>query len=120
MRWPCSGGEGVPIDSFLKDMPALIPPIVMMQHMPAGFLKSFSERMNQHCALFVKEAEDGDVLIPGQVYIAPGGCDIIVRKWQNRFCLVVWPSANRKKPSPSINATFHSVAGHTGGTPSVC
>lgn len=105
-----STGGAEAIDSFLQDMPALMPPIVMVQHMPAGFTKSFSQRMNQHCALSVKEAADGDVLIPGQVYIAPGGCDIIVRKWQNRYCMVVRPSANGKKPSPNINATFYSVA----------
>ncbi len=105
-----STGGAEAIDLFLKDMPSLMPPMVIVQHMPAGFTKSFSERMNQRGRLSVKEAEDGDVLIPGQAYIAPGGCDVQVRKRQNRFCLAVAPSVNPKKPSPNIDVAFHSVA----------
>ncbi|MEQ8305082.1 MAG: chemotaxis response regulator protein-glutamate methylesterase [Hoeflea sp.] len=59
--------------SVLTKFPANCPPTVITQHMPAAFTKSFAERLNRLCAPKVKEAEDGDRLEIGRIYLAPGG-----------------------------------------------
>lgn len=59
--------------TVLKTFPANCPPTVITQHMPAAFTRSFAERLDRLCAPRVKEAEDGDRLEVGRVYIAPGG-----------------------------------------------
>ncbi len=105
-----STGGAEAIESLLKDLPSMMPPLVVVQHMPANFTKSFAERVNQHCALSVKEAEDGDVLIPGQAYIAPGGQDTLIKGRAGRYYLSVQPPVNPKKPTPNIDVMFHSVA----------
>ncbi len=50
-----------------------IPPVLIVQHMPAGFTHVFAERLARHCELTVKEAEEGDKVLPDQILIAPGG-----------------------------------------------
>lgn len=60
-----------------RDFPA---PVIVVQHMPADFTGPFADRLNRHCALRVKEAANNDVLTPGQVLVAPGGCHLKVRK----------------------------------------
>lgn len=60
-----------------RDFPA---PVIVVQHMPANFTGPFAERLDRHCALRVKEAANNDVLTPGQILLAPGGCHLKVRK----------------------------------------
>jgi two-component system chemotaxis response regulator CheB len=60
-------------DRGVTKFPANCPPTVITQHMPAAFTKSFAERLNRLCAPQVKEAEDGDSLEIGRIYLAPGG-----------------------------------------------
>jgi len=62
------------LERLLIRLPAELPsPIVVVQHMPAEFTRSFAGRLNERCALQVQEASEADVLAPGQVYVAPGG-----------------------------------------------
>lgn len=68
-----STGGTEAIRQFLEMLPPECPPVVITQHMPAGFTRSFAERLNKLCALTVKEAEHGDVLRKGHAYIA-GRC----------------------------------------------
>ncbi len=105
-----STGGAEAIATMMKDMPALMPPILVAQHMPGNFTKSFAERLNQSARLSIKEAEDGDVLVPGQVYIAPGGRNTVVKKIKNRYCLTVTPAAQSRKATPNIDMLFESVA----------
>ena len=78
--------------------------------MPAGFTKEFSASLNRICPLEVKEAEDGDLIHPGQIYIAPGDYHILVEK--SSLCNVVRLSQEpqRNGHRPSADVLFESVA----------
>jgi len=56
----------------LQTLPAHLPPILITQHMPAGFTRSFVQRLDRLCALHIHEAQDGEPVLPGHVYLAPG------------------------------------------------
>lgn len=77
----CSTGGPKALQSVIPFLPKnLDAPMVLVQHMPAGFTKSMAERLNETSAIKVKEAEDGDVLQKGVVYVAPGGKHMEVKK----------------------------------------
>lgn len=105
-----STGGAEAIETVLKDLPSAMPPIVISQHMPPKFTKSFAERLNSHCRLSVKEAEDGDLLIPGQVYIAPGGYHMSVRSRNDRYVVSCEENVSGSPICPSVDVLFHSVA----------
>ena len=70
----CSTGGPKALQSVIPTLPNnLDAPMVLVQHMPAGFTKSMAERLNETSAIFVKEAQEGDKLEKGKVYVAPGG-----------------------------------------------
>ena len=70
----CSTGGPKALQSVIPKLPKnLDAPMVLVQHMPAGFTKSMAERLNETSAVFVKEAQEGDKLEKGKVYVAPGG-----------------------------------------------
>ncbi len=104
-----TGGADV-LETILKGMPAVMPPIVITQHMPPQFTRSFAERVNLVSKLSVKEAEEGDMLIPGQVYVAPGGSNMRVRKSSDRYFLTLDDQLNPKKACPNIDTMMYSVA----------
>jgi two-component system chemotaxis response regulator CheB len=94
----------------LKPLPEDMPPILVAQHMPAGFTRSFSQRLDSLCAIRVKEAEDGEPLARGQAYIAPGGMHMMLAARAGRLetKLSQEPPINRHRPS--IDALFRSTA----------
>jgi two-component system chemotaxis response regulator CheB len=68
-----STGGPKSLSTILPELPADLPAaIVIVQHMPPGFTRSLAERLNESCSIYVKEAEDNDILEAGNVYIAPG------------------------------------------------
>lgn len=75
-----STGGTQAIEAVLRRYPANGPAMVIVQHMPAGFTTSFSQRLNDICPINVKEAEDGDSVIPGQVLVAPGNYHTLVKR----------------------------------------
>lgn len=99
-----STGGTEAIKSFLMPLPAQSPPIVITQHMPPGFTKTFAERMDSLSRLNVKEAEEGDVLMPGHVFIAPGDQHLKVSKEGGQFVVRLdsGPPVNRHKPSVDV------------------
>lgn len=99
-----STGGTEAIKAFLLPLPEITPPIVITQHMPPGFTKTFAERMDACCRLHVKEAEDGDVLKPGLVLIAPGDRHLKVRKDKSNLVVELdnGPLVNRHKPSVEV------------------
>ncbi|MGP9833590.1 protein-glutamate methylesterase/protein-glutamine glutaminase [Marinobacter sp. NSM] len=105
-----STGGTEAIRAFLEALPPEMPGIVITQHMPAGFTRTFSARLDRLCQLSVCEAKDGDKIIPGYVYIAPGGLHLeIERSGINFICrLSDAPPVSRHKPS--VDVLFDSVA----------
>ncbi|MEA1911225.1 MAG: chemotaxis response regulator protein-glutamate methylesterase, partial [Spirochaetota bacterium] len=90
-------------------------PIVIVQHMPAGFTTEFAKSLDRICPLEVKEVVDGDVLSPGKVYIAPGNFHIEVVK-KKLAVLIRTSSADLVNGHrPSADVLFSSVAKHYGG-----
>lgn len=90
-------------------------PIVIVQHMPAGFTTEFAKSLNRICPLEVKEVVDGDVLSPGKVFIAPGNFHIEVVK-KKLATLIRTSSADLVNGHrPSADVLFSSVAKHYGG-----
>ncbi len=87
-----------------------IPPVLIVQHMPAGFTHVFAERLARHCELTVKEAEEGDKVVPDQILIAPGGrhMTLIGRAPRARVSLSDGPPVSGHRPS--VDALFLSAA----------
>ena len=87
-----------------------IPPILVVQHMPAGFTQVFAERLARHCGLTVKEAEEGDRVVPDQILIAPGGrhMTLIGQAPRARVALSDGPLVSGHKPS--VDVLFLSAA----------
>jgi len=96
--------------SVLAKFPANCPPTVITQHMPAAFTASFAQRLNRLCKPQVKEAEDGDRLLIGRVYLAPGGkSHLEVANPTAPACrLISTDAVNGHRPS--VDVLFNSVA----------
>jgi two-component system chemotaxis response regulator CheB len=105
-----STGGTVAIETVLKSLPRNTPGCVITQHMPALFTKSFADRLNGLCELTVKEAEDGDSVVPGTALIAPGDKHLLLRRDGARYYVNVkdGPPVNRHRPS--VDVMFRSVA----------
>jgi two-component system chemotaxis response regulator CheB len=109
-----STGGTEAIKEFLMGMPPDSPGIVIAQHIPKAFSTPFAERMNRSCQLTVFEAQDGQQIMPGHAYIAPGDRHLlIVRSGARWICrLDDGPPVNRHKPS--VDVLFRSVAQEAG------
>jgi two-component system, chemotaxis family, protein-glutamate methylesterase/glutaminase len=90
------------------------PPVVIVQHIPPVFSKAFADRMNTLCELQVKEAEDGDVLEPNQVYIAPGGKQMKIIPKGSKYSIVINDDPPMNRHKPSVDYLFHSIAEEVG------
>ena len=109
-----STGGTEAIREVLVQMPADSPAIVITQHMPPGFTTSFAARLNGLCQITVKEAVNGERILPGHAYIAPGGTQFHVARSGANYVAVVddGPPVNRHKPS--VEVLFKSVAAVAG------
>jgi two-component system chemotaxis response regulator CheB len=106
-----STGGPVAIQKVLADIPANCPvPIVLIQHMPQNFTKSFAERLNQHCHIQVREAEEGDSLLPGWALLAPGGMQLQFKSVAGVPKITLRPKQEGELYSPCIDLTFESLA----------
>lgn len=109
-----STGGTEAIKDVLVQLPADTPGVVITQHIPKAFSTPFARRMNTCCQMTVYEAEDGQHILPGHVYIAPGDLHLrVVRDGARYVCrLDDGPPVNRHKPS--VDVLFKSVAQHAG------
>ena len=109
-----STGGTEAIKEVLMQMPADSPAIVITQHMPPGFTTSFAARLNGLCQITVKEAVNGERILPGHAYIAPGGTQFHVARSGANYVAVVddGPPVNRHKPS--VEVLFKSAAAVVG------
>jgi len=98
------------LQDLLKAFPPDAPAILVTQHMPALFTASFANRLNQSCAVTISQAKDGERVLPGHVYIAPGGLHLeLARSGANYVCRVSdQPPVSGHRPS--VDVLFRSVA----------
>jgi two-component system chemotaxis response regulator CheB len=94
----------------LERMPERCPGIVCVQHMPEGFTAAFARRIDSICTIEVKEASDGDKIIPGRAYIAPGNRHTLVRRIGSTYFLEVCDGPLVSRHRPSVDVLFRSVA----------
>lgn len=109
-----STGGTEAIKEILVKMPASAPAIVISQHIPAAFSAPFAKRMDGCSAMTVYEAKDGQQILPGHVYIAPGSHHLLVERQGSRYIcrLNDGPAVNRHKPS--VDVMFRSVCQYAG------
>ncbi|MGZ6017805.1 MAG: protein-glutamate methylesterase/protein-glutamine glutaminase [Phenylobacterium sp.] len=96
--------------TLVERLPANCAPMVITQHMPATFTKSFAERLNRSCAAEVREARDGDPLAVGKVFLAPGGDSHLEIDGVNHLRCRVAPGPPVSGHCPSVDRLFESVA----------
>ncbi|HHO68913.1 MAG TPA: chemotaxis response regulator protein-glutamate methylesterase [Gammaproteobacteria bacterium] len=111
-----STGGPVALQQVLTRLPADFPlPLLLVQHMPASFTPAFAQRLDQQCAIEVREAADGDRLAPGRALLAPGGRQMRLEQQQGevRVRIEAGPAGLHYKPCADL--TFASLAGVYGG-----
>jgi two-component system chemotaxis response regulator CheB len=100
---------------ILKKLPADMPGIVVVQHIPANFSRMFAERLNSSVELSVREAKTGDYVERGLVLIAPGDKHMIVKKAGSKFKIECFEDGKVNGHCPSVDVLFESVAKEAGG-----
>lgn len=102
------------IRHVLQPLPLSSPALLITQHMPPGFTRSFADRLNKLCQIGVKEAEDGERVLPGHAYIAPGDRHMELARSGANYQIKIHdgPAVNRHRPS--VDVLFHSVAKQAG------
>lgn len=98
----------------LSALPANAPGTVVVQHMPAHFTTSFAQRLNAECAVSVKEAEDGDHVVPGRVLIAPGGLHMLLQRSGANYFVALRDGPPVCRQKPSVEVLFNSAAKFAG------
>ncbi len=99
---------------FLEALPGDCSGIVIVQHMPEGFTKAFSERLNGLCRIRVKEAQDGDTVLRGQALIAPGNRHMLLKRSGARYFVEVKDGPLVCRHRPSVDVLFRSTARYAG------
>ncbi len=109
-----STGGTEAIRELLVPLPPDAPAVLIAQHMPPGFTKSFAQRLNTLCRIAVKEAEHGERVLPGHAYIAPGHAHLLLARSGANYLahLSDEPPVNRHRPS--VDVLFRSAATHAG------
>lgn len=105
-----STGGTEAIKHVLSELPEQFPPLVIVQHMPAGFTRSFAERLDQHSQLTVREAEEGDRLLPGTAWLARGDRQMGVRGGVGRMTIAYGDTEPVNRHCPSVDVLFNSVS----------
>jgi two-component system chemotaxis response regulator CheB len=109
-----STGGTEAIERVLKGFPVTMPGTVVVQHMPPLFTALFAARLNNSCAVEVKEAKSGDMVLPGRVLIAPGDYHMRVKKVNHAYMVECFQGEKVNGHCPSVDVLFHSVAEHAG------
>lgn len=105
-----STGGTQAINRVLEELPEMMPPIVIVQHIPAIFSQMFAKRLDSLLRLNVKEAKGGEVLEPGNVFIAPGDRHMKVVRTGGRLKIETFDSDKVNGHKPSVDVLFESVA----------
>jgi len=105
-----STGGTEALKEVLLRLPANIPPVLIVQHIPPVFSEAFAKRLNELCPFEVIEGKDGDEILPGRVIVAPGGkhMEIVIEKDIKKVKIYVGERVNRH--IPSVDVLFNSAA----------
>ena len=109
-----STGGTEALKEVLTALPGNMPPIVIVQHMPQYFTKSFADRLNTLCSLEVKEAENGDLATPGKVLIAPGNKHMVLKRSGASYYVEIKDGPLVHHQRPAVEVLFQSVAKYAG------
>jgi two-component system chemotaxis response regulator CheB len=109
-----STGGTQAIEEVITRFPRNAPGTLIVQHMPANFTKSFADRLNTLCDIEVREAVDGDSVVPGLALIAPGNKHMIFRRSGARYYVEVRDGPMVCRQRPSVEVLFQSVAKYAG------
>ncbi len=109
-----STGGTQALRSVLTAMPLNAAGIVIVQHMPENFTSAFAERLNEVCAIEVKEAHDGDRVTPGKALIAPGSHHMLLRRSGASYYVQMKMGPLVSRHRPSVDVLFKSVARYAG------
>lgn len=109
-----STGGTEAVKEILERLPPHTPPILITQHMPERFTKTWADRLNRLCRIAVKEAQDGDSVLPGHALVAPGSFHMRLVRSGARYTVQINqdPPVNRHRPS--VDVMFSSVARYAG------
>ncbi len=110
-----STGGTQALQGVLSTMPGNAPGILVVQHMPEHFTRAFADRLDTICEIDVKEAEDGDSVVPGRALIAPGNFHMLLRRSGARYFVQVKSGPLVSRHRPSVDVLFKSVARYAGG-----
>lgn len=113
-----STGGTQALELVLSALPRVCPGVVVVQHMPEKFTAAFAERLDRLCAVEVREAADGDRVLPGLVLIAPGGRHMALRRRGACYHVEVLDGPPVSRHRPSVDVLFRSVAQAAG--PNAC
>jgi two-component system, chemotaxis family, protein-glutamate methylesterase/glutaminase len=106
----CSTGGPPALQHLFQSMQRMAVPFVVAQHMPPTFTRLFAERVNKLSAYDVREAADGEILVPGTVYIAPGGMQSEVRRVAEGLQVRVFHAGMNDLYAPSVDRLFRSAS----------
>jgi len=109
-----STGGTEAIRELLQPLPPDCPAVLVAQHMPPGFTRSFAQRLDGLCRIHVKEAEHGERVLPGFAYIAPGGWHMALGRSGANYVVHLNQDAAVNRHRPSIDVLFDSVARSAG------
>jgi len=109
-----STGGTEAIREVLQPLPPDCPAVLIAQHMPGGFTRSFAQRLDGLCRISVKEAEQGERVLPGHAYIAPGGFHLSLGRSGTHYVAQINQESPVNRHRPSIDVLFDSVARHAG------
>ena len=98
------------MEYLLKRMPTDCTGLVIVQHMPANFTRQFAQRLDAACDIEVREAQDGDRVLPGRALIAPGGLHLSVRRNGAQYQVMVQDGPPVSRHKPSVDVLFRSLA----------
>ncbi len=99
---------------FLESLPADCPGIVIVQHMPEGFTRAFSQRLDGLCKISVKEAADNDTVVRGRALIAPGNHHLLLKRSGARYYVEIKDGPLVSRHRPSVDVLFRSAARYAG------
>ncbi len=102
------------IEEVLRGLPGDIPGTVIVQHMPPGFTGPFAKRLNGICPQNVREAQDGDIVVPGTVFVAPGDKHMLIERDGGRYKVRIRTGPPVHHQRPAVDVLFQSAARSVG------